>query len=49
LLPLTPLLKALRSVFNDGASLASQSPSIMIIAVWTVVLFVGATRRFKWV
>ena len=49
LLPLTPLLKALRSVFNDGAGLASQGPSIMIIAVWTVLLFIGATRRFRWV
>lgn len=49
LLPLTPILKSLRAVFNDGASLASQSASIMIIAVWTVLLFVSATRRFKWV
>lgn len=49
LTPLTPLLKALRAVFNDGATLASQSPSILIIAVWTVVLFIFATRRFKWV
>jgi ABC transporter DrrB family efflux protein len=48
LTPLTPLLKALRAVFNDGANLASQSSSILIIAVWTVVLFILATRRFKW-
>jgi ABC-2 type transport system permease protein len=49
LLPLTPLLKALRGVFNDGTSLASQSQSLTILAVWTVLLFVTATRRFKWV
>lgn len=48
-LPLTPLLKALRAVYNDGASLASVSPSLMILAVWTLLLFVAATRRFKWV
>jgi ABC transporter DrrB family efflux protein len=47
--PLTPLLKALRAVFNDGAVLATQAPSIMIISVWTVVLFIFATRRFRWV
>jgi ABC-2 type transport system permease protein len=49
LLPLTPLLKSLRAVFNDGAGLASQGPSILIMAVWTVVLFILAARRFKWV
>jgi len=49
LLPLTPLLKALRAVFNDGASLASQGNSILIIAIWTAGLFLVATRRFKWV
>jgi len=48
-LPLTPLLKSLRAVFNDGASLASQLPSIEIMSVWTVILFIFATRRFKWV
>jgi len=48
LLPLAPLLTALRAVFNDGASLASQGPYILIIAVWTVILFSLATKRFKW-
>ena len=49
LTPLTPLIKSLRAVFNDGANLASQSSSMLIIAVWTVILFIFATRRFKWV
>jgi len=49
LLPLTPLLAALRAVFNDGASLASQGGALAIVGVWTVVLFVAATKRFKWV
>jgi ABC-2 type transport system permease protein len=48
-LPLTPLLKALRGVFNDGATLASESQALMIVSVWTVLFFVAATRRFKWV
>jgi ABC transporter DrrB family efflux protein len=47
-LPLTPLLKALRAVYNDGASLTSLSPSLMTLGVWTLLLFVAATRRFKW-
>ena len=49
LLPLTPLLKSLRAVFNDGASLTSQGTSITIMGAWTAVLFILATRRFKWV
>jgi ABC-type multidrug transport system permease subunit len=49
LLPLAPLLKALRAVFNDGAGLGSQGQGLAILAVWTLLLFVLATRRFKWV
>lgn len=48
LLPLTPLLKALRAIFNDGAGLAAQAPQLALTGAWTVVLFVCATRRFKW-
>jgi ABC-2 type transport system permease protein len=49
LLPLTPLLKALRGVFNDGASLASEGNALAIVVGWTLLLFVVATKRFKWV
>jgi hypothetical protein len=49
LLPLAPLLKAIRAVFNDGASAASESGAIAIVAAWAVFLFIVATRRFKWV
>jgi len=49
LMPLTPLLRVLRAIFNDGASLASQWMGIGIVAAWTAVLFAMASRRFKWV
>jgi len=49
LLPLAPLLKSLRAVFNDGASLASQGPMIAVLAGWLVVLFGLAIKRFRWV
>jgi ABC-2 type transport system permease protein len=49
LLPLAPLLKAMRAVFNDGASFVSQSQALALLAVWTVLLFVLAVRRFRWV
>ncbi|PRC95245.1 ABC transporter permease [Solimicrobium silvestre] len=49
ILPLTPLLKALRAVFNDGASLTSLGSSLAILAGWTLLLFVLASKRFRWV
>jgi ABC-type polysaccharide/polyol phosphate export permease len=49
LLPLAPLLKAMRAVFNDGAGLASQSAELATVGVWTILLFALASRRFKWV
>ncbi|MDI4632195.1 ABC transporter permease [Pelomonas sp. V22] len=48
-LPLAPLLSALRAVFNDGASLASQGQAMAIVGAWAVVLFGLAVRRFRWV
>ena len=49
LLPLAALLSALRAVFIDGADLSTQARPIAIVAAWSVVLFVLATRRFRWV
>jgi ABC-2 type transport system permease protein len=49
LLPLAPLLHAMRAVFIDGAGLASQARPVAVVAAWAVVLFVLATRRFRWV
>jgi ABC-2 type transport system permease protein len=47
--PLASLLKALRAVFNDGASLFSQWSDLTLLAGWTAVLFALAVRRFRWV
>lgn len=48
-LPLASLLRSLRAVFNDGASLASQGAGLAIMVGWTIVLFALASRRFRWV
>jgi ABC-2 type transport system permease protein len=48
-LPLAPLLHALRAVFNDGASLASQGPVLASVGTWTAVFFLLAVKRFRWV
>jgi ABC-type multidrug transport system permease subunit len=49
LLPLTPLIRVLRAIFNDGAGVAGEWQGIALIAGWTLVLFALATRRFRWV
>jgi ABC-type multidrug transport system permease subunit len=48
LLPLTPLLKVLRAVFNDGGSMFHYGGSLAIIAGWIALLFAVAVKRFKW-
>lgn len=48
MLPLTPLINALRAVMLEGASLASQLPEMGILAAWGVVTFVLALRWFRW-
>jgi len=47
-LPLSPYLKALRAVFNDGASLPSQWPALAVVVTWALAAFALAVRRFRW-
>ncbi len=49
ILPLSPYLRALRSVFNDGATLAGHGTGLAILGVWAVLCFVLAVKRFRWV
>jgi len=49
MLPLSPYLKALRAIFNDGASLAGQGAGLAVVVLWTVACFGLAVRRFRWV
>ena len=48
LLPLTAVNDALRANMLDGASLASLSGEMLVIAGWLVVSFVLALRLFRW-
>ncbi len=47
-LPLAPFLRALRGIFNDGASLAAFGPQLAILAAWGLLAFALAVRRFRW-
>jgi ABC-type multidrug transport system permease subunit len=48
ILPLTPLIDALRSVMLEGSSLSSQAPRIGIMAAWGLLSFAVALRIFRW-
>ncbi len=47
-LPLSPYLKALRAVFNDGAGLGDHVFGLAVVAAWTVAAFVAGGPRFRW-
>jgi ABC-2 type transport system permease protein len=47
-LPLTPLIAALRSVMLEGSSLLSQAGPIAVMAAWGIVSFAVALKIFRW-
>jgi ABC-2 type transport system permease protein len=49
ILPLSPYLRVLRAVFNDGATLAGHGVGLAILGAWAVLSFVLAVKRFRWV
>ncbi|HUE17260.1 MAG TPA: ABC transporter permease [Planctomycetaceae bacterium] len=48
ILPLTPLIDALRSVMLEGSSLSSQAARIAIMAAWGILSFAFALKLFRW-
>ena len=48
LLPLTPLIDALRALMMDGTSLLTLGPEIIVMSVWCVVPFFVAMAIFRW-
>jgi len=48
LMPLAPFLRALRTVFNDGGSLAGHGAGLALVAAWGLAAFALALRRFRW-
>jgi len=48
LLPLTPLVDALRSVMLEGLPLSACSSEIAIVALWGGVSFAIALKIFRW-
>jgi ABC-type multidrug transport system permease subunit len=48
LIPLTPLIDALRAVMLEGAPLAAQGSRVGIMVAWSAATFVLALRWFRW-
>ena len=48
LLPLTPVISALRQVMQEGAGLVTILPDLGLMAAWLVVTFAVALRIFRW-
>ena len=47
-LPLTPLITALRGVMLEGTSLFALGPQLALIIAWGVITFALALRLFRW-
>jgi ABC-2 type transport system permease protein len=47
-LPLSPYLKALRAVFNDGAGLGEHASGLALVGLWSLLAFTMAVKRFRW-
>jgi ABC-type polysaccharide/polyol phosphate export permease len=48
IIPLTPLINALRAVMLEGATLASRWHEIGILLAWGIVSFILALWWFRW-
>ncbi|HLT59232.1 MAG TPA: ABC transporter permease [Limnochordales bacterium] len=47
-LPLTPLVEAMRAVVTQGESLAAHAAGLLYLGAWAVAAAVVAVRRFRW-
>lgn len=47
-LPLTHLVRAVRSIFNNGAQLVEVLPEIGILSIWMIACFAFAVKKFRW-
>jgi ABC-type multidrug transport system permease subunit len=47
-LPLSPFLKVLRAIFNDGAGLAGHGLGLAILGAWATGAFLLAVKKFRW-
>jgi ABC-2 type transport system permease protein len=47
-LPLTPVIDGIRLIATEGRSLVEVSSQVLIILIWTIVVYAVAFRVFRW-
>jgi len=47
-LPLSPVIDGLRLIMTEGQTVLQLGPQLLIIGVWTVVIYALATKLFRW-
>ncbi len=47
-LPLTPIVDGLRYILTEGQTLLNLGPQLLIMAAWTVVIYIVAFKFFRW-
>jgi ABC-2 type transport system permease protein len=47
-LPLSPIVDGLRLIMTEGQTVLQLGPQLLIIGVWTVVIYVTAIKLFRW-
>ena len=47
-LPLTHLVRAVRSIFNNGAQLIEVLPQMGILTIWMIICFAFSVKKFRW-
>lgn len=47
-IPLTPIIDSVRLIITENASLLQLQPQLLVMAVWTIVIYFVAFRVFRW-
>lgn len=47
-IPLTPVVEGLRRILTEGQTILELGPQLLIIGIWTVVIYVIAFKTFRW-
>lgn len=47
-IPLTPIIDSIRLIITEGRTLLDLGPQLLIVAVWTVMIYIVAFKVFRW-
>lgn len=47
-IPLTPIVESIRLVVTEGKTVFDLGPELLVVGVWTIVIYIIAFRVFRW-